>query len=487
MSCIPSPPIIAIGSPPGRPSQFIFDLDPVRLRPSHSFPFSHAPGADPIPAPDTKSVIGFAPCVRIVNAATCGKSACRGRGASNRDTAGNRPSGRQRCYVQAASCVREGREPCLLDGIRVIEAATYIAGPAAAMILGEFGADVVKIEPPGGDPFRQSVGAPGNPPSASTTRSTWTTGTSASLVLDLKQETDRARLHALLREADIFITNAPPRRPRPAQASASSDLTPLNERLIYASVTAMARPGRRRRAPASTPQRSGPHRADGHGAPRARFTAGPLAARHGRPSDRDDPVRRRRHGALPPRAHGGKAASCPPISWPTACGGMRFRPAPCSAAPSTSGARRGRTPPTPSTISTVCRDGRWFHLVVLPEDRNWPKLAAALGKPEWLGDPRYRDRAARAANRHALIAELDALFAARDWPEWREILVRHAVSFGEIGTLADIPGRCADAGMRGAHSLRRPGDGRLARARAPLFLEGEARRKPRAAPALDSG
>ena len=52
----------------------------------------------------------------------------------------------------------------LLDGIRVIEAATFIAGPAAAMILGEFGADVVKIEPPGGDPFRQSAGAPGNPP-----------------------------------------------------------------------------------------------------------------------------------------------------------------------------------------------------------------------------------------------------------------------------------------------------------------------------------
>ncbi len=374
----------------------------------------------------------------------------------------------------------------LLDGIRVIEAATYIAGPAAAMILGEFGADVVKIEPPGGDPFRQSVGAPGNPPSAFNYPFNMDNRHKRSLVLDLKQETDRARLHALLREADIFITNAPPGA-RARLGIRSSDLTPLNERLIYASVTAYGETGPEaartgfdstalwartglmdmvRPAPDSPPARSLPGMGD-HPTAMTLFAAVVMAL-----------YRRERTGK------GGV------VSTNLMANGLWWNAFQTSAM--LCGAEHKRRAAREDASNALhnlycCRDGRWFHLVVLPEDRNWPKLAAALGKPEWLGDPRYRDRAARAANRHALIAELDALFAARDWPEWREILVRHAVSFGEIGTLADIPG---DVQMRECGALipcDDPETGASLALAAPLFLEGEARRKPRAAPALDSG
>ena len=97
------------------------------------------------------------------------------------------------------------------------------------------------------------------------------------------------------------------------------------------------------------------------------------------------------------------------------------------------------------------------------------------------------DRPARVANRRALIAELDAVFAARDWPEWREILIRHAVSFGEIGTLADIPN---DAQMRESGALipcDDPEAGASLALAVPLFLNGEDRRKPKAGPALGSG
>ena len=49
--------------------------------------------------------------------------------------------------------------PYLLEGIRVVDAASYLAGPGAATVLADFGADVIKVEPPGGDGYRQLVGA----------------------------------------------------------------------------------------------------------------------------------------------------------------------------------------------------------------------------------------------------------------------------------------------------------------------------------------
>ena len=51
-------------------------------------------------------------------------------------------------------------------GLRVIDAASYVAAPSAATILGDFGASVVKLEPPGGDAYRMLATAPGQPPRA---------------------------------------------------------------------------------------------------------------------------------------------------------------------------------------------------------------------------------------------------------------------------------------------------------------------------------
>jgi formyl-CoA transferase len=53
----------------------------------------------------------------------------------------------------------------LCDGLRVIDATSFIAGPVATTILADFGADVVKIEPPDGDPYRHRTGGPGVPES----------------------------------------------------------------------------------------------------------------------------------------------------------------------------------------------------------------------------------------------------------------------------------------------------------------------------------
>ena len=93
-----------------------------------------------------------------------------------------------------------------LEGVRVVELGLWVAGPAAGGVLADWGADVVKIEPPGGDPARTLAAMYGgdlasNPPFEMDNRS------KRSIVLDLGREDDRETARALADDADVFITN----------------------------------------------------------------------------------------------------------------------------------------------------------------------------------------------------------------------------------------------------------------------------------------
>ena len=123
-----------------------------------------------------------------------------------------------------------------LDDLLVIDCASFIAGPAAATILGDFGARVVKVEPPTGDTLRLVRHSPGMPQSEHDYYWQLDDRNKESLSLDLKQPDAYAVLNRLLEKADVFITNFPqPIRER-LQIRAD-DLTPRYERLIYASLT----------------------------------------------------------------------------------------------------------------------------------------------------------------------------------------------------------------------------------------------------------
>src|SRR6201995_4868741 len=128
----------------------------------------------------------------------------------------------------------------LFTGLKVVDCASWIAGPAAATMMSDFGADVIKIEPPGvGDPWRASQPIPGRSDDYY-----WqlTSRNKRSLALDLKHPEGQAVLRRLVAAADVFITNYPlPVRARLRLAAA--DLLPLNPRLIYASFTAYGEAG----------------------------------------------------------------------------------------------------------------------------------------------------------------------------------------------------------------------------------------------------
>src|SRR5271166_2592988 len=99
----------------------------------------------------------------------------------------------------------------LLSGIRVIDCGTYIAAPAAAVVMSDFGAEVIKIErPPHGDPYRYLTLVPGMPISPVDYPWILDGRNKKSVALDLNDPAARDALLKLVEQADVFITNYPP-------------------------------------------------------------------------------------------------------------------------------------------------------------------------------------------------------------------------------------------------------------------------------------
>src|SRR5205814_577475 len=129
-----------------------------------------------------------------------------------RDAGGAAPRGAARAGGGAARRRLRLRERMAgpMDGVRVVELAFWVAGPSAAAILADWGAEVVKIEPPDGDPFRglflsaAGLEVPANPPFELDNRG------KRSIALDFTKETGREIALRLIDRADVFVTNLRP-------------------------------------------------------------------------------------------------------------------------------------------------------------------------------------------------------------------------------------------------------------------------------------
>ena len=119
----------------------------------------------------------------------------------------------------------------LLEDVTVIDAATYLAGPGASTILADFGANVIKIEPPGGDGYRALVGAYPVPYH-------WLlmSRNKRSLALDLNKDAGRALMHQLVARADVLTTNFLNAQLTKYHLDYET-LRQINPRLIYAHIS----------------------------------------------------------------------------------------------------------------------------------------------------------------------------------------------------------------------------------------------------------
>jgi len=366
----------------------------------------------------------------------------------------------------------------LFSGLKVIDCASWIAGPAAATIMSDFGADVIKIEPPGvGDPWR---GRGANPHAPTDYYWQLTARNKRSLALDLKHEAGRAVLYRLAEAADVFVTNFPlPVRDRLKLAPA--DLLPLNPRLIYASFTAYGEAGDEAhktgfdstaywartglmdavRADVDTaPARSAPGMGD-HPSATGLYAAIVTAL-----------YRREKTGL------GGLVSSSLLANglWANGCfvqTRLFGEPVP----------HRPPREEAPNALANhyCCRDGRWFIMALFNEERQLRPLLAAIGREELANDPRFATKEARKQNASALVVELDAVFGTRDMAEWRKILDGVGVTFGVVGKTDDV---AHDAQMQAIGALVPFADGKTLTVSSPFNLDGETKVAPRRAPTV---
>ena len=320
-----------------------------------------------------------------------------------------------------------------MDGVKVVEVGMWVAGPAGAAILGDWGADVVKIEPPDGDPFRgllSGIVDGVSPPFELDNRNKRSIG----LNLSLPEGRDVAA--ALVDQADVFVTNARPS----ALARAGLDwdaVSARNPRLVYAHVTGYG--------------------LSGEDADRAAYDVGAFWSRAGvaasLTADGENlPYQRGGMGDhMAGMAAAGAVAAALYARERTGEGQLV----------STSLLRIGMymlgwdvnmslrlgvptvpmtvmAPPNPLISAYEAGDGKRFWMLGLQGDRHWPDVLRAVDRPEWADDERYADLMSRFANSAELVRELGAIFATKPLDEWATVFDREDVWWAPVQHAHDL-------------------------------------------------
>ncbi len=329
-----------------------------------------------------------------------------------------------------------------LEGVRVVELGVWVAGPAAGGILADWGADVVKIEPPDGDPARTFGRMLGitpqdrhhvSPPFQMDNRG------KRSVVLDLATREGQARARELLDDADVFLTNIRVGALRRIGLDFEA-VAAANPRLVYGLITGYG--------------------TQGPDADRPAYDVAAFWARAGLAHLLTRP------GEAPPFQRGGMGDHA---------AGMTLAGAVCAALVarartgtgqlvSTSLYRQGaytvsfdlntflitghaiaigqrESMANPCMNNYTAAGGGRFWLVGLQGERHWPALCAAVQRPDWLTDERYATARARAAHAAGLIAELDEIFAAKTLDEWTDVFAGQPDLFwSPINTMEDVLG-----------------------------------------------
>jgi crotonobetainyl-CoA:carnitine CoA-transferase CaiB-like acyl-CoA transferase len=369
----------------------------------------------------------------------------------------------------------------IFAGLKVLDCASFIAAPAAATVLSDFGAEVIKIEPPeSGDPYRNLPNLPGYPHSPHNYAWMLEARNKRSLALDLGRPEARVVLHRLVAEADVFITNFPP-AVRQRLGISYDELAPLNERLIYASFTGYGEKGDEANKPGFDSNaywaRSGLMdlvRADEHTTP-ARSVAGMG----------DHPCAMALYGAIVTalykreRTGRGSCVRSNLMANGIWASGVLAQAKLC-------GARFEPRRPRERALNAVtnhyqCRDGRWIILSLLNEERQWPVLARCLGREDLIADPRFATKADRHARSLELIGIFDAVFAGKNLAEWRAILDGNGLVFGVVGILDDIPN---DRQMLDNDVLVPFEGDTMLTINSPIWIDGSDKRAPRHPPAI---
>jgi formyl-CoA transferase len=313
-------------------------------------------------------------------------------------------------------------------GLKVVDLSSFIAGPGAAVILSDFGAEVIKVEPPHGDPWRHGHKTPIQPHAEDPYQWHLANRNKRSIALDLKSQAAQQVLFELANWADVFIVNTP-HHARKKLKLEYDDVAGWNPRLIYADLTGFGENGpdanlpgfdltsfwarsgllsltRDAGAPPTWPVSGSGDNATAVGLYSAIVTALYRRERTGRGS----------YVTTSLLAEGVWSAS---VSVQAALAGAKFPP------------MHDRKHPASAAMNVYrAADGTWFVLVI-PPDR-FAAVANAMGRSDLLTDPRFSDPAQLLANMPQLTAIFDEVFGTQPMAHWHSVFANVNVTFGEV-------------------------------------------------------
>jgi len=317
----------------------------------------------------------------------------------------------------------------IFSGLKVLDLASFIAGPGAATILSDFGAEVVKVEPPGiGDPYRLVYKMPPQPVSSDNYAWHLDNRNKRGVALDLKSPRAKEILERLVKWADVLVVNFPP-PVRQRLKLTYEDVAAWNPRLIYADISGYgddgpdanlpgfditaywARSGllaltRDAGAPPTLPPSGSGDHATAVGLYAAIVTALYRRERTGKGS----------HVTTSLVAEG--AWSCSLYVQAALCG-AKFFPL-----------HDRKNPPNAIINVYGTSDDHWF-LIVL-QSKDWPALAKAIERPNLVSDVRFADDKARGSNASQLTGILDETFASQPLAHWRGVFDQAHITYGVV-------------------------------------------------------
>jgi crotonobetainyl-CoA:carnitine CoA-transferase CaiB-like acyl-CoA transferase len=315
----------------------------------------------------------------------------------------------------------------IFSGLKVVDLASFVAGPSAAVILSDFGADVIKVEPPSGDYWRHANQIPPQPYAKDPYQWHLQNRNKRGLALDLKSPGAQQILEKLVKWADVFIVNTP-HRARKKLKLEYDDVVEWNPRLIYADVTGFGEKGpdaelpgfditsywarsgllsmtRDAGAPPTWPVAGSGDNATAVGLYSAIVTALYRRERSGKGS----------YVTTSLLAEGIWSAS---VSIQGALSGAKFY-----------GLHDRKNPANAALNVYQAADGTWFVLLVTPDKLQ--AVAKAIGRADLLTDPRFSPENL-VANMSQLTAILDEVFKAQSMAHWYEVFNNVHVTFGAV-------------------------------------------------------
>ncbi len=374
-------------------------------------------------------------------------------------------------------------EKNVLEGVKVLDVASFIFGPACAATMADFGADVIKVEAPGiGDPYRYVHKSLPFPPSELDYLFQQDNRSKRGVVVNLNVESGREVFMRLVAWADVVITNFPPR----VLASLRiryEDLIDAYPNLIYAQVTGFGEAGAEMDNPG--------------------YDATAYWARTGlmdavRPKNAEPAVSLGGMGdhpsalallsgvmlALYRRERTGKGCKVSSnLMANGAWAGSALMAGALAGAPPFQHIDRV-APPNALVNNYVTRDGRWILLAAVQQEKDFPRVMKALGREDLIDDARFVDRASRAKHAAELAQLMDAAFRSKDFRDARTALDANLVVYGVMNSLAET---VDDAQMRAA-GLFVPVDGlKVGRGElvaSPIWLSCVEKRAAHRAPTL---